>query len=259
MVETLDPPKNAPKTLAINQCMELLKSPEIADYFYEKFETTLKELGLFDRSPEIVEKVKAYVQGVHDQYGVDSDASWQASEVKSDFENLQENIGKRAFDKIRSVVDQFLRIDFAVSAQSELLRAFSKDGQPIKDRKLIEIIDQLVNSEFAKEGMVSKGSQIFEVDNHGNMIKDDVGNPVKAPPEKVKEVMAQLFIREMQEKGLEVRAVEHAYAQPQKKEPVVTKPPQVEVTQQPAVPAEPQQPQQTTEEVETPTTPARSS
>ena len=238
-----------PNKEALLYCFAIASTPEAADYLVEQFEKKLQNAKGIGSSENVLARVKEYAENVHLQRG-SRDNPWSGSSetVKTDFQNLQQNIADSALKTLISNVDGEVKMDFAVSSYSELLRAFSVDGKPLEPAA-IAALDKLFNSSMAAENMLSKNSIIYEATDHGEVRKDKEGNPIKASAEKINRVISENFAKYLDKAGVQVSTQQHAF--PDKKPQAVVKP-QVAAPEKPSIDVK--QPEVMNEETPTPST-----
>ncbi|KTD45723.1 substrate of the Dot/Icm secretion system [Legionella rubrilucens] len=191
------------------------KFPEAADYFLEQFEKILKEAGgdVYKKSEPILNKIKDFVKNTHyqrDARGFPWDGDTQ---MRTDFQNLQHHLAEAAVRTITAIIKGIVKMDVAVSKAAQLLRGYSEEGMALKGVP-VESLDKLFNAWLAENNYLSKGSVIYQTNEHGEIVKDKAGNPLRADPEKIMQLMADEkkgFGRFLQDRGLEVVVQQHQY------------------------------------------------
>jgi hypothetical protein len=222
-----------PNKDALLYCFAIASTPEAADYLVEQFEKKLKSSKPYDSSEKVLARVKEYATNVHLQRD-NRENPWLGTieKIKTDFQNLQQNLADSALKTLVASVEGEVKMDFAVSSYSELLRAFSIDGKPLEPA-VIAALDKLFNSSMAADNMISKNGVIFEATAHGEVRKDKDGNPIKAPVEKINRVISENFAKYLEKAGVQVMAQQHAF--PDKKPEAAVKP-QVVAPEKPTAP-----------------------
>jgi hypothetical protein len=236
----------APLKDAIEKCMEIATNSDAANYFLTQLKKAFDKVGKSINPDALLTKLSEFVDNVHLQRDLRADP-WSGNvDIKTDFQNLQQNLAESAAKTIKSSVKDGIQMDFALSKQADFLRAFSPT-----DKATAAALDRIFNYCLANEGMISKGGVIYNANEHGEIQKDEAGNPVRANAEKIKKLINEGLPKYLGEKGIKITTQEKDY--PEKKPQVVTKP-EVKAPAQPAV--EVTSPEVTQEEVETPTTTA---
>lgn len=162
---------------------------------------------------KVIATAEEFKKNVGFQLGSSSDPWSGSHRIRTDFENLQHNIEKHALQTLASVVKGDIKMDFAVSRLSDLLRGYSSGGKPLTGA-MAEVMDKLFNAWLAEKKLICKGSVIYESNEHGEIRKDANGNDVKAQAEKVKALINDPdigFQKHLQNKGVQFVSKEHPY------------------------------------------------
>ncbi|WP_131782197.1 hypothetical protein [Legionella gresilensis] len=182
---------HAPNKDAILKAFEVVcLSPDAAKYLTERLSETFSKVKI-EASAEVLDRVKQFEKNVSIRYGKLSDP-WRGrpEDIKTDFENAQHNMGLALLEDVSpSLADGQLNMDFAISDDSQLLRAFSLNEQPL-DTTAATAIDTLFNSWLAENEMVSRDSVIYESDRNGDIKIDENGQLTKANAQRVRELIA---------------------------------------------------------------------
>lgn len=222
-----------PDNKAIEQCIELTRfSPDAAEYFAEGLKKRLSETKMIDRcTTGVMQPVEGFVENVKIQS--DRQSPWEGNDVKTDFKNINGNIGNYAAEAMASSKGPF-RLDIAINPESNFVRGFANAGESEKKH-----LDQLFNSWLAENDVVSKSSTLYRVDAEGETLKDEKGNPVKVSAEELRNLMSDVdkgFQQYCEKKDISLTARQVAY--PDQK-PKVEIQPQVEITPQAPAPQQP--------------------
>ncbi|STX50237.1 Dot/Icm secretion system substrate [Legionella busanensis] len=181
----------APNKDAILKALEVASlSPEAAKYLCERLSETFSKVKI-EASNEVWERVRQFAENVSIRYGKSSDPwTGRPDDIKTDFENAQHNMAVALLDEVSpSLADGQLNMDFAISDDAQLLRAFSLNEKPL-DAKTATAMDTLFNSWLAENEMVSQDSVIYEADRNGRIKEDKNGQPTKANAERVRQLIA---------------------------------------------------------------------
>jgi|GEM_PF-2344675 len=163
-------------------------------------------------SSDFLETVDTIVENVALQQNASDPWSGQES-VGSSFHALQQNLANMAASSIASQVQGALKMDYAISDISQLVRGFSIDGQAA-DEAAIPSLDNLLNAWFAQKNIVTKDGVLFESDSNGEIIKDKAGNPVRESADKVKTLIADReegLEKYLNTKGIKAEIQEHKF------------------------------------------------
>ncbi|MDP1603595.1 MAG: hypothetical protein Q8M03_10060 [Legionella sp.] len=237
----------APGKEAIKNCMEIAATnPDAANYFLDQLKRALANVDKSINTAPLLTKISEFVDNVHMQRDFREDPWYGNIEIKTDFQNLQQNLAKDAADRILQAENDSIKMDFALSEQADFLRAFSPS-----DKAITTALDRIFNYSLATKKMISKGGAIYEANENGEIQTDKAGNPIRANAENVKKIIKAVFQKYLEEKGIKVTTQEKTY--PEKKPQVVTKP-EVKAPEQPTV--EVTTPEVSPAEAETPTTKA---
>lgn len=120
------------------------------------------------------------------------------------------DIAKEVKEQIQ---DAAVKIDVALNDASELVRGFSSSGKALTG-KLATSFDNLLNSWFAKNGLLSMASVIYEADEDGKIRENAQGKPVHAEPSKVRQVLNG-FQKYLKSLGIQANLKQHQMPQPQ--------------------------------------------
>ncbi|MGQ3889227.1 hypothetical protein ACQUW5_09375 [Legionella sp. CNM-1927-20] len=181
----------APNKEAILKALEVASlTPEAANYLCKRLSETLSQVNIA-ASDEVIKRVDRFGKNIELRYGQRSDP-WQGRPdvIKTDFQNAQHNMGISLLEELspESLASGNLHMDFAISDDAQLLRAFSLNGEPL-DPEAATAIDTLFNGWLAENEMVSKDSVIYESDSDGRIKENKNGQSTKANAERVKQLI----------------------------------------------------------------------
>lgn len=217
---------NAPDSDALQKCFSIATTPEAADYMLAELKTVFKKFKNFKSTDAVLAQAEEYVRNVHLQREGRADPWSGKTDLKTDFQNLQKNLASLAEESLVGQASTRFNMDYAVSQNSELLRAFTANDVPV-DEKTSKAMDLLFNSYLSESNLVCKGSILFEADEHGNIKKDPAGNPIKGDVEKIKDQIEH-FNEHLAKKGISIATWEQEYpskqAQSEPKQPVREEP-----------------------------------
>lgn len=191
------------------------KFPEAADYFLEQFEKILKEAGsdVYKKSEPILNKVRDFAKNTHYQRDARG-FPWEGDEqMRTDFQNLQHHLAEAAVRTITAILKGALKMDVAVSKVSQFLRGYSEDGVALSGPS-VDSLDKLFNAWLAENNYLSKGSVIYQANEHGEVVKDKAGNPLRADAEAIVQLTRDEkkgFGKFLNDRGLEVVVQQHHY------------------------------------------------
>ena len=243
ITKTREAKPDLPTSRQLERCMETITTVKAANYFENKVENIFLQSGLKEETKAAGQAVKYFVNQVHLQ--ANRQTPWfENTEIKTDFQVLQKNLGQQAEEILIGELDGPIQFDFALGDEAAFLRAFSHAGEQITDPRLLDLLDKLLNSHLAEQGLISKNSEIFEVNEHGRIVSDKAGNPQHASNDKLKPILSQSFVASMQEKGLTFIAAAHEYPKAAAAEAKAPKPkiPKVKAASTPQIPSEKDRP-----------------
>ena len=229
-VPARDSNTTVPGSEAVMKCFATASTVKGVEYMAEKFGKILTKAKV-ENSDIMLKRVQDHVANVKAQldrrspFGLTSE-----DDVKTDFQNMQQNLADAAMERLRASLTDDLRVDFAVSAYADLLRAFTADGKEL-DPEVVEALDALVNATLAEDDMISKDGVIYKATAAGQPEKDAAGNPVRANGAEVVKVISGPFVEALKDNGIETVLQQHEYPQ---EEQVAAKPAAVEPAPAPA-------------------------
>lgn len=190
---------------------------EAARYLAQRFREILTEANMLDKSKDILEKVEDYAKYV--EYKLLLKAQPWSAEIgdKSDFGNMQRNIGDDAATKIKAAMENGqingeIKLDIALNDLAQLLRGYSVDGKPM-DPKLVDLMDKLFNSWLAENEIISQGSTLHECDENG-LAKEQTAEEKQRTVEKIKELISnnqEGFAKYLKDKGITINIQQHKF------------------------------------------------
>ena len=168
-----------PDAEAITQAMQLSTTAEAATYLYEEFEQLIAKAKLLTQ--EAVIRVKDILKIHADNVGLaaqDNGNVWAGKPPSTNFKKFQDELVKDASKFINEQAAKDINLDFAVSNNSELLRGYSSNNEPL-DPKTVDAMDSLFNAWLAEKMMICKDGVIYEgvYDKEGQLkIKQDASD-----------------------------------------------------------------------------------
>lgn len=193
---------------ALLKCFAIATTPESADYLVEKFKNKLIKAGLFESSQPVFARFVEHAENVRAQTGDRANPYLPGEEILSDFQNFQRNLCKNALNVLMKELTSEVKIDFAVSDGSEMVRSFSANGKPLEP-KAASAMDKVLNSVLANENMISKNSVIYE--STDGKIREVAGKPVKADKEKIAKTISEDLSIVLHKNDLEVNSQRHKF------------------------------------------------
>jgi len=212
------PQKLLPQKDEILSAMKVAEtSVEGAEYLFSRFKKILTEAKILDKSQDMLEVVKNFVDFVRFKLTA-REQPWAGQIVKTtDFKNMQENIGYDAAKKLESLLNerqqQDIKLDIAISDSAQLLRGYSAAGKPL-DAKTLEFFDKLFNAWLADKGIVSKDSILYEANEYGEIKTDLQGQQIRAQTDEIKQLISDKevgFEKYLENKGIEISSQQHVY------------------------------------------------
>lgn len=135
------------------------------------------------------------------------------------FQALQYDVSKKSLSTLAQL-EGYLQFDFAVSEDSNLVRAFTVDGV-LADPKVSDDFDSLLNASLASGGMKhSDGGYVYLIDSKGQFLENG-GEKVKADPKKIQHLFnspAGDFQQRCASGGINVTVVQREPTPEQKKQ-----------------------------------------
>jgi hypothetical protein len=215
-----------PEKDEIKQAMDIGKnSIEGAKYLNQRVKERYEKSPISeDERRALFNKLDEYTQLVECRLS-SAERYWDGEpRAETDFINMQRNIAKIESKSLNDVIKGTLRMDIAVNKQSEFLRGYSIDGNPL-DPKAQFSLDRLYNSWLAEENIMCQGGIYYESTSNGDIKQDKLGNQITVDPDKVEKLSQKYenFLNKQQIEGLErVVIVQQKYPEPVSVEKEVT-------------------------------------
>ena len=172
---------NLPKSDSIYKCMEVATTAPAATYFYNQFEQKLSDSGLKESSSAILTEVEKFAD-LMSLSSASGDQAWSGQiQVASRFQRYQEHLAKEA---VRQVDVHEITFDYAISDESEFIRGYSSDDQPL-DTNQLNAMDNIFNAWLVENNMLCKNGVVYEATEQGEIKHDDRNQPVKADSERL--------------------------------------------------------------------------
>jgi len=207
-------------------CMQVATTPEAAQYFYTQFEARVKEARMQAKVGPLLGAVAQFSESVQAQSDTSArpwtgDTRIEAQTIETfKFENLQQNLASNAAGEIAA---KDITFDYAISDQSQLIRGYSADGNPL-DKEEESAMDILFNAWLAANKMISLGGVIYQyqLDEKTKEIKprkDAQGEPIRVDPQELRTMMASDeadgFKQYMQGKNAAIQMTSQAHQYPE--------------------------------------------
>jgi len=176
-----------PNADAITQCMRLSSTAEAAQYLYEQAKGVFSSMMKQEPVKKVVDILKAHAENVG-LIKKDNGNSWAGKPISTDFNKLQAELAAEAA-KFMSEHAEDITFDYAVGKDSELLRGYSSNGNPL-DGERVAAMDLLFNAWLAEQKMISKGGVIYEGTTSGQIKQDENGAPVRANAKTLRDIIA---------------------------------------------------------------------
>jgi hypothetical protein len=173
-----------PNADAISKCMNLATTAEAAEYLKNSANEIYLKAGL--SKDEAIKNVLDILTA-HEDYiklATDHRNTWAGKPPTTVFEKRQEDLAAQA-SKILGERVTDVKLDFALSDDSQLLRGYSSNGEPL-DESSVAAMDKLFNAMLAEHQMISKGGTIYQGTKNGEIETDKNGELKKADPQEVK-------------------------------------------------------------------------
>lgn len=173
-----------PDAEAITKCMTLSTTPEAAEYLKNSANELYTKAGL--SNDESINDVLE-ILSAHEDYiklSADDRNIWKGALPVTVFEKRQDDLAAQA-SKIIGEKANNVRLDFAISDDSQILRGYSSNGEALA-KPDIDAMDKLFNAWLAENNMISKSGTIYKGTKSGEIQKDANGEMVKADPQDLK-------------------------------------------------------------------------
>jgi hypothetical protein len=174
-----------PNADAINKCMAMTTTTEAAAYAYKETVQVFTKAKLIDQDAirKVVDIVGTHASNVESLHNKSSNNLWLGKQLPTDFETIQRQSAVEADEAIKNLLGakaiDNLTLDFAVSNDSDLLRGYTANGEPL-DQDLVSAMDKSFNAWLAERGLVSKGGVIYEGTKDGLPKQDEQGKLLRA-------------------------------------------------------------------------------
>jgi len=244
-------PNNAAIAAAIEVATTFLASNYLVRQFTAKMEslgktmiegsrTLLKTLENHSRNMQMMDprrEIDADSSSAYqplDELFKSKDNAWAGVIPDSSLNNFHTAKADTAREKLVSENINGIEIDFALSEDSQLVRAFSLDNNPL-DYDVQVLLDETMSGFFTKNNLYADvtdtgATYLYEGDGKGLQRMDNNGKPIKADPEVVGKRLSDGFTSYLQEYGLNSTINRHPFpgeapaAKPAQAVPEVTKP-----------------------------------
>lgn len=177
-----------PNKDAMMKALETASTPETADYAAQQVE---ERLGKNDATEAVIIKFKNYATSVRGIYNKQTNGGvWSGEEASSQFQSFQEFLADSSVQNIKDLFKQAnllgengelkgeLQLDFAVNEEAQFVRAYKLNDQPIKNKAMVELLDDAFKAWLAEKGMFYKDGQLYEVDDMGKIKQDKNGQDI---------------------------------------------------------------------------------
>ncbi|KTC85497.1 MULTISPECIES: hypothetical protein [Legionella] len=201
----------APGVDAIENAMELARfNSETADYLVGSFKKSMFNLGksMIERSKGMLKKLENFRDFVFLQNDSKGGA-WAGKPVKTDFKNFQQNVADKAAEEFTTAVTNPVKIDFAVSNESEFIRGFSADGKKLS-KDSAKPLDTLLKAFLAENDLVDKKSVLYQANDKGVINQID-GVPQKADPQDARDTIEDGLPDYLDDRGITVTVKSHTH------------------------------------------------
>jgi hypothetical protein len=192
---------NKPTTLALNNIKDVATTPEGAWYAHDNLKEILTKSGLINE-PRYEKALDIFRENANfAELRQSGDAHWLGRIPLTEFQRVQEGLARASAAEIN--VEKPIVVDFAISKESYLIKAFSADGKPLdafNEEKMNKLLlgwlasDKNLESEdeAAKYTVVNHNGVLYVFDkNQEDKIKKGLGGvPERADPE----AMAKMFV-----------------------------------------------------------------
>jgi hypothetical protein len=211
----------APTGEAIKKAMEVATTPEAAEYLAERFLNRITILGkeLLKQGRPVWLRICEWRDNVALQYSSNGEP-WAGKLGVPDFQNLQQNLAQKAVQEISSDVKGNIRMDYAISDSSQLIRGYGAEN-PEEDgvvKNKVGFFDKLFNSWLAAKNFISKDGIIYKGTEKGEILRDANGHPILAEPKKVRQLINDSengYQKYLKDRGIAVTIQQHDYPAPQ--------------------------------------------
>lgn len=205
----------APDTDDLRGLLEIINTPEAAQYCVDAFKAKMESLGagLAEKGKAVLKRLEDYRDQLILADTLKNEPWAGQKNTGSDFQNIHANLSDKAAAEIVDKVKTPIKMDFAISEVSKLIRGFSAAGKSLSEA-LTNALDKLVNAFFTQNNMLTKESILVECNEKGEIRRDSAGKPIVADAETVKQLLSdeknglKSFLKE---KGIELNVQQHKF------------------------------------------------
>lgn len=185
-------PNYVPDSNQIKAIMKLVeRSPEGADYFCQRLETSFKNAGVLDKP--VFNSMLDRVSSFRDQVRFNSELGadpWAAQNISATvYKDFHVHLAALAGIEVKHQLSGDLGVEVAVGNDGKILRAFIDGDQPISDTNLQEALDKLFNAWLAENNIKTKGSVLYEATIDGKIRQKEGGGDMVADAKKVEALL----------------------------------------------------------------------
>lgn len=192
----MDKPEFIPDKDALLAMLDTVTTPEGAYYAQERI---VKRLAKIEASDKVIMKVKEFASHLKEVSDRQTTGSiWTGSgEPLTDFKSLQQFLAEHSVETVKGLLKQSdlldengelkgeLQLDFAINDDAQFVRGYKLNGQPIKSKAMIELLDDVFKAWLAEKGMFYKNGQLVDVDDMGKIKQNENGKDVLMQREEV--------------------------------------------------------------------------
>lgn len=185
-------PNYVPDSNQIKTIMKLVeRSPEGADYFCQRLETTFKNAVVLDKPvfQSMLDRVKSFRDQVVYNSELGADA-WAAENISATlYQNYLQHSAELAVNEVSHQLTGDLGVEVAVGKGGEILRGYTDGGKPIVDPDLRDSLDKAFNAWLATNEIKTKDGILYKATIDGVIRQKEGGGEMVADAKKVQELI----------------------------------------------------------------------
>lgn len=196
-------------------------SVEAAQYLATRFKEILTGAKMLEKYADVLKSVETFAQLTEFKL-LSRGQPWFGQVVDTtDFKNMHANIGRDVAESLKNMgqgIAENVTFHFAVNDQAEFLRGCTSGGKPL-DSKAVEHWDKLFIAYLAENNVITKGTTLYQSDEHGQIKLDEQGNQLNANPAQLKALISDPqkgFEKYVVSKGIPITCQQQEYPSVQK-------------------------------------------
>ncbi len=185
-----------PSTEDVLKCMEFTE-PESLKYVREGLEQCFQAAGVSVDAAclNMLANIDQFIN-ISEQFQQRDPWSGELLDERTDFQTFQDQLADQSVAVIADTMEGDIKMDFAISNSSELIRGYTVNGAPVS-HEMAEELDRIFNAWLAENAIITQDSTLYQATERGD-ISWAQGKPVTVSAETITQL-----INDKREKGLQ--------------------------------------------------------